>query len=308
MNKEDVLEIIQEQKKNFDTWNGGTEATLEMAKEILKITENTVRATKDSSIYHNTFDVIGKNIRAVIVNNRNNDNSFSNQANAFLSKLTPLALPESVSVLRKANKEQDESITILEETIKQGKLDILQMNDDAETQRDQHQKEMDRITKSHNEQLEFEVPLRTWLKASRGYNKQGEMFLRILIGLTALSCLALVVILLATPDKVLLMFTETDKSAAIRWSFTFLILIGFLAYALRAIVKAMFSSYHLARDADERALLSKYYLGLIRKGALEPGDRAIIMQSLFSRSDTGLLKDDGSPTMAGDLVSKMKPK
>lgn len=306
MNKEQALEKIQEQKEHLDEWQGGTEATLEIAKEILKITERTVNATEDSPVYHNTFDQIGKNIASVVGNNRKHTTSFSTQANNFLVNLTPLSTSHSASTLRETNAKQKKLIVELKDTIKQGKLNILDQSKAAGIQINQHKTEMIQIAKSHNEQLEFEVPLRTWVKASEGYNKEGVVFLRLLIGLTVFSCLALVVILLQTPDTVLLMFSGADKSAAIRWSFTFFILIGFLAYTLRAVVRAMFSSFHLARDADERALLTKYYLGLIRKGALEPNDRAIIMQSLFSRSDTGLLKDDGSPTMAGDLIAKMK--
>jgi hypothetical protein len=306
MNKKQVLEKIQEEKKHLDNWQGGTETTLGIAKEILKIAENTVTATEDSPIYHNTFGHIGRDISGTIRNNRGNTNSFSNQANNLLVQLTPLSLSHSVNSLRAANAKQKKLIVELKDTIEQGKLAISDLDEVARIQRGQHEKEMIQISKSHNEQLEFEVPLRTWIKASEGYNKKGVAFLRLLIGLTVFSCLALVVLLLQTPDTVLLMFSGADKSAAIRWSFTFFILIGFLAYTLRAVVRAMFSSFHLARDADERALLTKYYLGLIRKGALEPNDRAIIMQSLFSRSDTGLLKDDGSPTMAGDLIAKMK--
>ena len=110
---------------------------------------------------------------------------------------------------------------------------------------------------------------------------------------------------MTTPLETWDMFSREKKGAAIRWSIVLLALVGFIAYAIRAATRAMFSAFHLARDSGERALLAQFYLGLINKGALDPSDRAIVMQSLFSRSDTGLLKDDGSPTMAGDLVAKI---
>ena len=37
-------------------------------------------------------------------------------------------------------------------------------------------------------------------------------------------------------------------------------------------------------------------------------DRKLIMQSLFSRADTGLLKDDSGPTMPSDFASKILTK
>ena len=305
MNKNEVLEKIQLQVKNLENWQGLPE-TLTVAKQILKITEDTVDGTQDSPIYHQAFEGIALNLNGVIGNNRNNYNAYLNAVSSFLTQLTPLSISNSVNTLRISKLEQEELIVKLKATLEQSNESIALIDDVAKKQRIKHEIDMDQIKKSHNEQLEFEVPLRTWLKASKGYNKQGKEFLRLLVGLTLFSSVALVLILLFTPDKVLLMFSGQDKSAAIRWSFTFFILIGFLAYSIRAVAKAMFSSFHLARDADERALLTKYYLGLIRKGSLEPSDRAIVMQSLFSRSDTGMLKDDGSPTMAGDLIAKVK--
>ena len=37
---------------------------------------------------------------------------------------------------------------------------------------------------------------------------------------------------------------------------------------------------------------------------LKKKDRQLIMQSLFSRADTGLLKDDSGPTMPNDITGK----
>ena len=41
------------------------------------------------------------------------------------------------------------------------------------------------------------------------------------------------------------------------------------------------------------------YLALSKEGDITKEERELIMQSLFSRVDTGLLKDDSSPTMPG---------
>jgi hypothetical protein len=39
------------------------------------------------------------------------------------------------------------------------------------------------------------------------------------------------------------------------------------------------------------------YLALIKEKAIEPKEREIVLQALFSRADTGLLKTEGGPTM-----------
>jgi hypothetical protein len=67
----------------------------------------------------------------------------------------------------------------------------------------------------------------------------------------------------------------------------------------------MFSSYHLVRDAEERHTLTFFYLALLKDTEVKDEDRNLILQSLFSRVETGLLKDDSSPTMPSDAISKI---
>ena len=71
-------------------------------------------------------------------------------------------------------------------------------------------------------------------------------------------------------------------------------------YMLRLFVKMAISAYHLSRDAKERYQLSYFYLSLINDKAIYEGDRSIVLQSLFSRVDTGLLKGDSSPAFPID--------
>ena len=67
----------------------------------------------------------------------------------------------------------------------------------------------------------------------------------------------------------------------------------------------MFSSFHLARDAEERHTLTFFYLALLKDTEVKDEDRKLILQSLFSRTDTGLLKEDSGPTMPSDTISKV---
>ena len=71
---------------------------------------------------------------------------------------------------------------------------------------------------------------------------------------------------------------------------------------LRLFVKMTMSSFHLSRDAKERNNLTYFYLALIENKAVSKKERALILNSLFSRLDTGLLKGDSSPTMSGNVT------
>ena len=45
--------------------------------------------------------------------------------------------------------------------------------------------------------------------------------------------------------------------------------------------------------------------GRYNMDSMDSEDRKLILQSLFSRSDTGLLKEDSGPTMPNDFLSKI---
>jgi len=68
----------------------------------------------------------------------------------------------------------------------------------------------------------------------------------------------------------------------------------------------VFSSYHLQRDAEEREQLAYVYLAITHEQKeIDAESRKIVLQALFSRADTGLLKDS-SPTMPGGLAELIK--
>ena len=84
------------------------------------------------------------------------------------------------------------------------------------------------------------------------------------------------------------------------------ILTSISIYMITLFVKLATSSYHLARDARERYQLTHIYLSLLKEDAIRDEERTIIIQSLFSRADTGLLKGDSSPTVPDSLGQIIK--
>ncbi|WP_296150568.1 DUF6161 domain-containing protein, partial [uncultured Flavobacterium sp.] len=108
-----------------------------------------------------------------------------------------------------------------------------------------------------------------------------------------------------TPQDMLENIFSGNASKAIRWSIIFITLISLLFVGIQALKKAMFSSYHLARDAEEREKLTVFYLSLIKDSTITQEDRSLVLQALFSRADTGMLKEESSPTMPG-ILDKIK--
>jgi hypothetical protein len=82
------------------------------------------------------------------------------------------------------------------------------------------------------------------------------------------------------------MFENNNTLPIIRWSIIYITLISFLAVSIKYIAKAMFSAFHLARDAEERYTLTYLYLSLLKDNTVSESERNLVMQSLFSRAET----------------------
>lgn len=152
---------------------------------------------------------------------------------------------------------------------------------------------------AYAELLSLKKPAEYWKKRAIELKTEGWKYLRWLIFLITLTCVFLFTLLWITPEEMLRSFFKEDKSLAIRWALILITLISFLAFGIKALTKVTFSAFHLARDAEERERLTYVYLAMIKDASVDKEDRHLIMQSLFSRAETGLLKDDSSPTMPG---------
>lgn len=161
---------------------------------------------------------------------------------------------------------------------------------------------------TYGEKLKLEKPAQYWEERANKMQTQAWWALTSLIGLVGIACFLLYQILWQAPEEIYASFFAKDKSAAIRWSIIFIALLSFLAFAIRSVAKVMFSSFHLSRDAQERYTLTYFYLSLLKDASLEKDDRKLVLQSLFSRSDTGLLKEDSGPTMPTDHITKVTSK
>jgi hypothetical protein len=155
----------------------------------------------------------------------------------------------------------------------------------------------------YREKLRLEAPAEYWKKRSEVLKNDGQKFLIWLVILIVFAANGLFILLFQIPDGMLLKVFD-DKIIAIKWSIILVTMFSLLAYGIKILAKLTFSSYHLSRDAEEREQLTHFYLALKKDTTIEPEERQLILQSLFSRSDTGLLKEDSSPTMPSSIIEK----
>jgi ABC-type multidrug transport system fused ATPase/permease subunit len=216
---------------------------------------------------------------------------------------------ELVEHLKNTNDKYDEYATQIDDlkTEKETKFEEWfenTKNEEWQKWYDEKIEKLQKLEETYETKLKLEKPAKYWQKKSTLYFQQGEKAKSILIWIVVITSLFLGLILTISPDWIFLHVFDGNSTAIIRWSLVFITLLTLIAFAIKAMTKYMFSSYHLARDAEERHTLTFFYLALLRDTEVKDDDRKLILQSLFSRVETGLLKDDSSPTMPNDIVSK----
>ena len=155
----------------------------------------------------------------------------------------------------------------------------------------------------YTKKLKLEAPARYWSQRAKKLRKEGMIWISSLIVSIGVTINILLNLLLSFSDgKLLKVFSNTGT--AIKWSILLITTISFLAFAIKSLSKLTFSAFHLMRDAEEKEQLTYVYLALTKENGIDETERHLVMQSLFSRADTGLLKDDTSPTMPGNVLEK----
>ena len=159
---------------------------------------------------------------------------------------------------------------------------------------EENRKKLQTLERAYGEKLRLEGPAKYWGVFADNYEKRGRNWRNWAMGVAGaffLFALSLVVVL---PSWFL---APKFTAGSLRGTVMVALVLSILIYFIRLFVKLSTSAYHLSRDARERYQLTHVFLAMIKEGAIHPEDREIILQALFSRADTGLLKTDGSPTM-----------
>lgn len=155
----------------------------------------------------------------------------------------------------------------------------------------------------YKENLRLEGPATYWESLYEHYQQRGHQWRKWAIGTSILFSAILICLLYFNPTALFPngAFTVNSLKATI-----ILAIISSIAiYLIRLFVLLSTSAYHLARDAKERFQLTYVYLSLIQEKGVSEADRTIILQSLFSRADTGLLKGDSGPTIPDGTLSQL---
>ena len=164
-------------------------------------------------------------------------------------------------------------------------------------------KTFDDLEQKYEEKLRLSKPAEHWKKAATEHENQGKKVVKFLfiwlgVGLAALGYF--VACWLQGIEAAVNL--ETWQGVVLFGSF-----MAVFAFSVRVLARLVFSSFHLMRDAQEREQLTYLYLSLIEADPSEKESRDIVLRSLFSRSQTGLLANESGPHMLNEVARTQNP-
>jgi len=162
--------------------------------------------------------------------------------------------------------------------------------------------EIQSLEKTYKDLLKLKAPAEYWRKASYWHLVQGLIFLGLLLAVLFFCANKTFEYLNLWLDKKSIPF----EINSIQGVFIFGAALAVCGFAIRVLSRLTFSSFHLMADAKERNTLAYLYLSLIKENAVNENSANIVFQSLFSRSETGLLGGDSSPTLPNAVSEIIK--
>ena len=156
-------------------------------------------------------------------------------------------------------------------------------------------KKIEALENTYEEMLKLKKPAEYWAKSASRYGRQGSLWI--------LAIVALVVVAAINFQEIFVTWLQGRETPLQLNTIQGVILYGSLAgvyiFLLKVLSRLTFSAFHLMRDAEEREQLTYLYLSLTNESEIDKESRDIVLQALFSRSETGLLSQDHGPTMPG---------
>ena len=154
----------------------------------------------------------------------------------------------------------------------------------------------------YEEKLRLSKPAEHWDTAAKKYRREGYLWGLVLVTTVVLGLYAFVEFY----SSWLLGQKLGVELSTVQGVVMFGTGLAIYAFFVRAISRLTFSSFHLMRDSQERQQLTYLYLSLINDNAIDPDSRDIVLQALFSRSETGLLAAESGPTMPGGISDVLR--
>lgn len=169
-----------------------------------------------------------------------------------------------------------------------------------------HSNELSNLERTYEEKLKIEKPAEFMLEQA---NKYKNSFYWWCLAIVVLSIFLLILLALIVSPKIsfndkLITISVLSKDVPVYSSIILLAMISLVVYILRIFIKMAISSKHLMEEYKQKYSLTYFYLSLINSGNIQDEKtQNIILTSLFTKADTGLIKNDGSNEFDKTILS-----
>jgi len=210
--------------------------------------------------------------------------TISNQTESLL-KNNSILVNKHLSVEKeKIDKALNETLNINEEKLKSG----LEKN----------QEEIRNFIESFKEEITLKAPVVYWIENSKSHKKEAGKYFKILILSAPIMVAGLIFLIWHTFYSK--NFVDWGRLGIL------LTLSTFIIWFIRIMTRLYLSHIHLESNSNERVVMAKTYLSLIKEGAAgNDAEKEIIIKSLFRPAATGIITNDGAPNTVIDLLSKI---
>ena len=176
-------------------------------------------------------------------------------------------------------------------------------NAEIEAIKEDSRKKIRALEETYEERLRLEPAAKYWKDSAGRLRRQGVFFVALIASTVGAGLLAGIDLFETWLSHEKLPIDLTSLQGVV----ITITVLAIYAYILRLLSRMTFSSFHLMRDAEEREQLTYLYLALSNQTDVDEKSREIVLQALFSRSETGLLTNEHGPVMPGmDLNQLLK--
>lgn len=149
------------------------------------------------------------------------------------------------------------------------------------------------LEETYKNKLSLEAPELLWRERAEEHQKQAAKWTLFLI-VAVLALISALVLLVIVIHDYSLNIIKKDLPF-ISESFILISVISFFIYIIRVLIKIVMSNHHLATEYKQKAALTRFYQALTKAGSnIDKDERLIIINSLFGKVETGLVKTDTS--------------
>jgi uncharacterized membrane protein YhaH (DUF805 family) len=169
-----------------------------------------------------------------------------------------------------------------------------------------HSNELSNLEKTYEEKLKIEKPAEFMLEQANKYRNSFYWWCLaiVLLAIFLIILLAAIVSPQVTFNDKLITVSVLNKDMPVYSSIILLAMISLVVYILRIFIKMAVSSKHLMEEYKQKYSLTYFYLSLINNGNIKDEKaQNIILTSLFTKADTGLIKNDGSNEFDKTILS-----